>query len=132
MIDTLAGGVALIQSLIPDVEVQGDDIDDTRPVIMVRQPTAPTNADLPLVASRLDVSCFAAPSEHTEDDARDLASRVFDVLHRRGVTFVTVGAQRYRLYRALHTDGGQLVRDPDSQETYTVDFYELKWSTATA
>jgi hypothetical protein len=130
MIDTLAGAVALIGTLIPDVAVQGTEIDDTRPIILVRQATAPMHPDLPLVKSRIDVSCYPDPADPApQDAARDLASRVLDALHRRGLTFVEVGDQTYRMYVALQTDGGQIVRDPASHEDYALDFYELRWGT---
>lgn len=128
-IDFVAGAVALLTDLLPAETVVGDEVPEGRPAIVVSQASNPTDPDLPITNSRLDIRCYAGTGPGAEDDVRDAANRVFAVLHRLGLTEVSVGADTYRVHWAVHAGGGQLPIDPDTHEPYTLDYYELRWTT---
>lgn len=133
-IDPIAGAVALLAEDIPDVPVHGDDTPDTRPAIVVRAATGPSDPDLPLITSRIDVRVYGDPNAASPvDHARYISARVFAALHRTYLRDVQVagydgGEDTYRKYRSFSAVGEQLVPDPDTDEEYVFDTYEVTWA----
>lgn len=134
-IDPVAGAVALLTNLIPSVTVHGDATPDTRPAIVVRESTGPADIDLPLIRSRLDVRVHPEldpAGESPEDQARRISAMVFGALHRTYVADVWVpgyesGLDLYRKFRSFSVIGEQLIADPDTNEPYVFDTYEVTW-----
>lgn len=73
---------------------------------------------LPLQRVRVGVRCYAA----TEQDAADLYGELSDLLDNRGPRLSAAGVA---IYQSLDEVGGEVERDPDTDQPYATGVIEL-------